>query len=62
MIPFEPAVRLFYSFPFAGLIAFLGLQLGVVNNRSLSRFIRFNSMQARLRSFAVSSFMHTKLP
>lgn len=47
MIPFEPIVRLFYSFPFAGLIAFLVLQLGVVNNMSLSRFVRFNSMQVR---------------
>jgi len=48
MLPFEPVVKLFYAFPFAGLIAFLGLQIGVVNNQSLSRFIRYNSMQAIL--------------
>jgi hypothetical protein len=43
--PILPAVASFYSVPFASMIAFFGIYLGVVNNRNLSRFVRFNAMQ-----------------
>ena len=36
------------SLPFAGLIIFFGLWLGVVRNERLSYFIKFNTMQAIL--------------
>lgn len=46
--PFAPVVKLFYAFPLAGFVAFLAIQLGVTNNQNLSRFVRFNAMQAVL--------------
>ena len=45
LVPFAPFVKLFSMVPFAGLVAFLGLQLGVINNQSLSRFVRYNALQ-----------------
>ena len=37
-----------YSLPFASLIIFFALYLGVVRNENISHFIRFNAMQAIL--------------
>jgi hypothetical protein len=45
--PILPAAATFHSLPFAGMIAFFGLYAGVVNNRSLPRYVRFNTMQVR---------------
>ena len=48
LLPFEPLIRLYFSVPFAGLVAFFAVYLGIINNQSLSRFVRFNAMQAVL--------------
>jgi hypothetical protein len=34
--------------PFAGMVAFFAVYLGIINNQSLSRFVRFSAMQAVL--------------
>lgn len=46
--PLAPLLQLYHSVPFAALIAFFGIYLGVVNNASLPRFVRFSAMQAVL--------------
>ena len=46
--PILPAFNTFSSIPMASFIAFFGLYLGVVNNHNMSRFARFNAMQAAL--------------
>jgi uncharacterized membrane protein len=46
--PILPAAAAFHSFPFASMIVFFGLYAGVVNNKSLPRYVRFNTMQAML--------------
>ena len=48
LLPLQPVVQLYYAFPFVSLIAFFGLYLGVVNNQSFSRYVRYNVMQAIL--------------
>jgi uncharacterized membrane protein len=35
----------YHSLPFGSLIAFFGIYLGIVNNKNISRFVRFNAMQ-----------------
>lgn len=56
----SPLTNLFYtlqfSLPFAGLIIFFGLWLGVVRNRNISHFIRFNTMQAILLDILIILF------
>jgi hypothetical protein len=47
-IPLQPLLSLYYGFPFAGLIIFFVLLFAVVRNENISRFIRFNTMQAIL--------------
>ena len=47
LIPLAPLMRI-YSLPFASLIIFFALYLGVVRNENISHFIRFNAMQAIL--------------
>lgn len=46
--PLTPLLQLIYGVPFAGLIVFFALFMGVVRNQNISRFIRFNTMQAIL--------------
>ncbi|KAL6752349.1 hypothetical protein V8C86DRAFT_1814123 [Haematococcus lacustris] len=46
--PVLPAISAFHSIPFGSLIAFFGIYLGIVNNQSMSRFVRVNAMQAML--------------
>lgn len=46
--PVAPLVSLYASVPFAPLVCFFGLYLGVVNNQSVGRFARFSAMQAVL--------------
>ncbi|KXZ55268.1 hypothetical protein GPECTOR_3g405 [Gonium pectorale] len=48
IVPFLPAMSLYHSLPFGSFIVFFGLYIGVVNNRSFSRFVRFNAVQAIL--------------
>lgn len=48
MEPVTPLYMLYNAVPFAPIILFLALYAGVVNNTSLSRFIRYNAMQAIL--------------
>jgi len=48
---FSPLIALYgvtNTLPFASLIIFFGLWLGVVRNSNISRFLRFNAMQAIL--------------
>lgn len=46
--PLAPLISLYASIPFASLIAFFGVYLGIVQNTSFSRFVRVNAMQAVL--------------
>ncbi|MBF2033935.1 MAG: hypothetical protein IGR92_00295 [Leptolyngbyaceae cyanobacterium T60_A2020_046] len=48
LVPLMPLIRLYTSFPFAGLIVFIALLALVVRNTNISHFIRFNTMQAIL--------------
>ncbi len=48
LVPLMPLVRLYTGFPLAGLIVFILLLTLVVRNSNISRFIRFNTMQAIL--------------
>lgn len=48
LVPLMPLVRIYTGFPFAGLIVFILLLTLVVRNTNISRFIRFNTMQAIL--------------
>ncbi|WP_008311252.1 Tic20 family protein [Leptolyngbya sp. PCC 6406] len=48
LVPLSPLIRLYTGFPFAGLIVFILLLSLVVRNTNISRFIRFNTMQAIL--------------
>ena len=52
--PLSPLMWLIYVLPFGSFALFLGLYLGVVNNRSVSRFIRFNVLQAILIGILIS--------
>ena len=47
LIPLAPLIKI-YDVPFASLIIFFALYLGVVRNENISHFIRFNAMQAIL--------------
>ncbi|MED6208353.1 Protein TIC 20-II, chloroplastic [Stylosanthes scabra] len=44
--PLIPLLSLYRSLPYASFIAFFALYLGIVRNTSLSRYVRFNAMQA----------------
>jgi uncharacterized membrane protein len=46
MEPLLPLLSLYHSVPYASFVAFFGLYLAVVRNPSMSRFARFNAMQA----------------
>ncbi len=46
--PMAPLLALYHTVPFAALICFFGLYIGVVNNMQLPRFVRFSAMQAVL--------------
>jgi vacuolar-type H+-ATPase subunit I/STV1 len=52
--PLAPLMWVMYAVPFGSFAIFLGLFLGVVNNRSVSRFIRFNVLQAILIGILLS--------
>jgi len=43
--PMGPLISLYTSVPFAPLLAFFGVYLGIVQNMQWSRFVRFNAMQ-----------------
>jgi uncharacterized membrane protein len=48
LLPLMPILQLYSGIPFAGLIVFFALYLGVVRNENIAHFIRFNAMQAIL--------------
>eukprot|EP00877_Chromochloris_zofingiensis_P004796 jgi/Chrzof1/14317/UNPLg00589.t1 len=48
MAPLAPVQALYMAIPFLPFIVFLAVYSGIVNNQSLSRFIRYNAMQAVL--------------
>ncbi|KAK4487932.1 hypothetical protein RD792_003670 [Penstemon davidsonii] len=48
-LPFEPLIpllSLYHSVPYASFITFFGFYLGIVKNPNLSRYVRFNALQA----------------
>lgn len=48
LLPLAPIMAIYSALPFANLIVFFALYLGVVRNENISHFIRFNAMQAIL--------------
>jgi hypothetical protein len=46
--PLEPLIKLYFGFPFASLIVFFAIYIGIINNQQFSRYVRFNAMQAIL--------------
>ncbi|KAJ4835096.1 Protein TIC 20-v, chloroplastic [Turnera subulata] len=44
--PLIPSIRVFKSFPLNGFLVFLALYFAVVRNPNLSKYVRFNAMQA----------------
>ncbi|KAI8556077.1 hypothetical protein RHMOL_Rhmol05G0224300 [Rhododendron molle] len=46
--PILPLLNLYHSIPYASLVSFFALYLGVARNPRLSRYVRFNAMQAVL--------------
>ncbi|KAI8464447.1 MAG: hypothetical protein J3K34DRAFT_491508 [Monoraphidium minutum] len=46
--PLAPLLSLYHSVPFAALVCFFGIYIGIVNNQALSRYVRFSAMQAVL--------------
>lgn len=48
LAPLDPIIRFYFSIPFAGVAAFFAVYLGIINNPSMGRFVRFNAMQAVL--------------
>ncbi|GMH35562.1 hypothetical protein BSKO_03430 [Bryopsis sp. KO-2023] len=46
--PISPLYQIFQTVPFASVVVFFGVYLGLVQNQNLSRFVRFNAMQAVL--------------
>jgi uncharacterized membrane protein len=48
LAPFDPLIRVYFSVPFAGLIAFFAVYLGIINSPNFSRYVRYNAMQAVL--------------
>jgi uncharacterized membrane protein len=53
-IPLIPVIQLYNAIPFGRLILFFVLFFAVVRNDSLSRFVRFNGMQAVLLTIILS--------
>lgn len=48
LVPLLPVIQLWESLGFLQIVFFFGLYLGVVNNRELPTFTRFNAQQAIL--------------
>eukprot|EP01018_Ginkgo_biloba_P002239 Gb_14527 [translate_table: standard] len=46
MQPLIPAIRVYKSFPYASILVFFTLYFAVVRNPNISRYVRFNTMQA----------------
>jgi hypothetical protein len=46
--PIQPLIQLYFSVPFASLIAFMAIYLGIAKNSRFSEFIKFNAFQAIL--------------
>ena len=44
--PLQPIASMYFRIPFAGMISFFAIYLGIAENRNMSRFVRFNAMQA----------------
>ncbi|CDP04185.1 unnamed protein product [Coffea canephora] len=44
--PIIPLLSLYHSVPYASFVSFFALYIGIVRNPSLSRYIRFNALQA----------------
>jgi hypothetical protein len=48
LAPVNMVARVYFSTPFLGLVIFFVIYLGIVNNQSLARSVRFNGLQAVL--------------
>ena len=57
--PLNAVARLYFGIPFAGLIVFFALYMGVVNNQNLGRGVRFNALQAILLDIILMCASHS---
>lgn len=48
LAPIAPLYQIFQTVPFASIVVFFAVYLGIVQNQNLNRFVRFNAMQAVL--------------
>ena len=48
LAPIAPILQLYTTVPFASVASFFAIYLGIVQNRRLDRFVRFNGQQAIL--------------
>ena len=46
LLPLKPVIDVWYSLGFLQIIVFFALYLGVTQNQSMTRFVRFNAQQA----------------
>lgn len=46
LVPLTPVAKIYYSLGFLNILVFFGLYFGVGQNRQLSKFLRYNAMQA----------------
>ena len=44
--PLQPLASMYFRIPFAGMISFFAIYMGIAENRTLSRFVRFNGMRS----------------
>mmetsp|Transcript_16834 Transcript_16834/g.40049 ORF Transcript_16834/g.40049 Transcript_16834/m.40049 type:complete len:129 (-) Transcript_16834:1038-1424(-) len=51
----KPLIQLYFTIPLAGFLLFLGVYFGIVNNqRSFTRYVRFNALQAIILDICLS--------
>ena len=64
LAPVTSVARLYFSVPFASLVVFFVIYLGIINNQNLDRSVRFNAMQAILLDIIliVPSLLERTLP
>jgi uncharacterized membrane protein len=55
-VPLQPIILIYSAIPLGSLIVFFVLFLAVIRNMNISRFIRFNAMQAILIGILLSLF------
>ena len=54
--PIQPLASAYFRIPFAGMISFFAIYMGLAENRTMSRFVRFNAMQAIILDICMVGF------